>query len=538
MRKRIVSLLLVTCMVLSTFVGCGKKDNEETSGNGSGKLSVGLPQSGSVTNYDENGFTLYLEEELGIDLEFVYFASSPSEYQKQITLMCTSGEKLPDVLWGFYGLDRYTVNEFGEDGYFQDLTELIEKKAPNYQKALSSIDKKLKNTITSRGTSMIDGGFYGLPMVTACPVIDTMQNILYINQTWLDKVGMSAPTNVDELYQVLKAFKTKDPNGNGQNDEIPMLSSQIESYIINAFVYTGTYGFNVTDGKVWNPYTTDEYRQALQFCKKLCDEDLLDDLNFTLNSSAEYTSLITPANDVARVGIWQGHPQLISSEATKILDQYTALAPLGDATGKGGYLVNASTDLYYCSFITEDCRDVDTAIKFLDFFYVDETITRMRHGVKDRDWVYEDGVNDYGEPSKFKLLDANAAFSGDATWGTQGNSIRTAENYLTSSADGLSARNAECSRLLGESYQVLMNGRFPEEVLANLNYTVQEYEQRNKLSTLYSQYVGECRALFITGEMDINSDAEWNAYIKEISDLGEATLMNIAQTVYDRDTNK
>ena len=62
MRKRIVSLLLVTCMVLSTFVGCGKKDNEETSGNGSGKLSVGLPQSGSVTNYDENGFTLYFKK--------------------------------------------------------------------------------------------------------------------------------------------------------------------------------------------------------------------------------------------------------------------------------------------------------------------------------------------------------------------------------------------------------------------------------------------------------------------------------------------
>ena len=525
-------------MVLSTFVGCGKKDNEETSGDGSGKLSVGLPQSGSVTNYDENGFTLYLEEELGIDLEFVYFSSSASEYQKQITLMCTSGERLPDVLWGFYGMDRYTVNEFGEDGYFQDLTELMETKAPNYQKAMSNIDKDLKKTIISRGTSMIDGGFYGFPLVTACPVIDTMQNILYINQTWLDKVGMSAPTNVDELYNVLKAFKTQDPNGNGQNDEIPMLSSQIETYIINAFVYTGTYGFNVTDGKVWNPYTTDEYRQALQFCKKLCDEDLLDDLNFTLTSTAEYTSLITPANDVPRVGIWQGHPQLITSESSKILDQYTALAPLGDATGKGGYMVNASSDISYCSFITEDCRDVDTAVKFLDFFYVDETVTRMRHGVKDKDWVYEDGVNDYGEPSKFKLLDANAAFTGDSTWGTQGNSIRTSENFLTSTSDGLTPRNTEVSRMLGETYQLLKNGRFPKEVLANLNYTVQEYEQRNKLSSLYSQYVGECRALFITGQMDINSDAEWNGYIKEISNLGEATLMKIAESAYNRDNNK
>lgn len=538
MKKRIISMLLATLMVLSLAVGCGKQTEPEPVDGETKKLTVGIPQNANVTDYQENGFTKYVEESLGIEIEFIYFSSTPSESQKQLTVMCASGEKLPDVLWGFNGMDRYTVNEFGEDGYFIDLTELMETKAPHYQEAMSKLDPELQETIKSRGTSMIDGGFYGMPMVTVMPVIDTMQNIIYINQQWLDNLGLSMPKTTDELYEVLKAFKTRDPNGNGQNDEIPMLSSQIERFIINAFVYTGTYGFNVTDGKVWNPYTTDAYRQALRFCKKLCDEKLLDDMNFSLSSQAEYTALITPADNVARVGIWQGHPQLVTSQNTKILDQYTALAPLADATGLGGYLVNGASDMLFSAFITEDCKDVDTAMKFLDFFYVDETVTRLRHGVKDEDWIYEDGLNDYGEPSKIKLLNANAAFQGNATWGIQGLGIRTAENYLTSTVDGLSARNTEAARLLGESYQVLKTASQPKEKLEYLNYTADEYAQRNKLSTLYSQYINECRVLFIVGDKDIDSDAEWDAYLKEVSALGEETLIKIAQDVYNRDLQK
>ena len=538
MKKRIISLLLATLTVLSLLAGCGGQGGDETPADGTRKkLTVGVPQSASVTDYDNNGLTTYIEDSLGIDIEFVFFSSSASEYTKQLTLMCASGEKLPDVLWGFYGMDRYTVNEFGEDGYFIDLTDLLATKAPHYQEALAKLDETTQKRIVSRGTSAIDGGFYGMPMVSVMPVADTMQNITYINKTWLDTLGLSVPDTADELYEVLKAFKNGDPNGNGTDDEIPMLSSQIETYIINAFVFTGSYGLNVTDGKVWDPYTTDEYRQALQFCRKLCDEKLLDDMNFSLTSQAEYTALITPANNVARVGIWQGHPQLVTSMNSKILNQYTALPPLSDATGKGGYLVNGPDDLYYCSFITEDCKDLDTAMKFLDFFYVDETVTRVRHGVKDQDWVYEEGFSRSGEPRYFKLLDADAAFQGNSTWGTQGHAIRTAENYLPAAMEDVTERNVECDRLLDESTRIRLTFRQPEELLQYLNYTVDEYNQRNKLSTLFYQYVNECRALFITGEMDINSDTEWDAYCKEVSNLGEDTLITIAQNAYDRDKN-
>ena len=533
MKKRIISFLLVSCMLFGTLVGCGNTKEEQPVG--SGKLTIGIPQSANVTSYDDNAFTSYVEESLGIKIEFIYFASAAADYGKQITLMCTSGEKLPDVLWGFTGIDRYTVAAYGEDGYFKDLTELIDKYGDNYKAALGKLPKDEQKMITSRGTSVTDGGFYGMPAYSASQGVDDIQTPVYINQTWLDKVGMSKPTNVDELYNVLKAFREKDPNGNGEADEIPILSKGIENYIINAFVCLGDYGFNVTDGKVWNPYTTDEYRQALIYCNKLCSDKLLDKMNYTISSSSEFKTLVTPSNDIARVGVFSGHPQSVTSTTTGILDQYTALNPLADETDKGGYVVIKPKALAYSSYITKDCDDDVTAMKFLDFFYLDETVTRLRYGVKDEHWKYEEGItNAYGIPCEIKLLDATAVTMGNATWGVNGLGIRTTENYSSDPDDGKSARNQNCRRLLGEAYHCAYDWEQPKEMLANLVYTEAENEERSSVSGMYQSYVNEAKTLFITGEKDPNNDAHWNEYLNQIKNLGEEKLLKIAQDAYSR----
>ena len=62
--------------------------------------------------------------------------------------------------------------------------------------------------------------------------------------------GQQEPTTIEELKNVLTAFKTQDPNGNGQADEVPMVGSQdMINYLVNAFVCYHQGTFNVTDGK-------------------------------------------------------------------------------------------------------------------------------------------------------------------------------------------------------------------------------------------------------------------------------------------------
>ena len=57
MKKRIISMLLATLMVLSLAVGCGKQTEPEPVDGETKKLTVGIPQNANVTDYQENGFT-------------------------------------------------------------------------------------------------------------------------------------------------------------------------------------------------------------------------------------------------------------------------------------------------------------------------------------------------------------------------------------------------------------------------------------------------------------------------------------------------
>ena len=233
--KRILSLLLVFVMSLGVLAGCGgKKTNVEELPEGTVTLTVGIPQKATVTDYDDNAFTNYLEEQANVEIEFVYFSSSASEYKQQLTLMCGANETLPDVILGFE-FSHYIVNQYGEDGYFIDLTDYIEEYAPNYKKMIKELDEETQDYISEKGKNTNTGAYYGMPRVT-CQAIDQLQSMMYINQNWLTKLGLPMPKTVEELKSTLQAFKTKDPNGNGMNDEIPMLG-KTES--LNASVATG-----------------------------------------------------------------------------------------------------------------------------------------------------------------------------------------------------------------------------------------------------------------------------------------------------------
>lgn len=528
MKKRVICFGIVLVMVCSLFVGCGKKENS-----GDNVLTVGIPQNAQITSYDENGLTEHIEETLGVDIEFVYFSNSASSYLQQLALMAAGGDEFPDVLWGFQGMDNGTRNDYGEDGFFLDLTDLIDKYGTNYKAQYENLTKEEKSRIQSRGTSD-DGAMYGMPLL-ADTAIDDVQSMMFINQKWLDAVGMKAPTNLDELYAVLKAFKEQDPNGNGKADEIPMFGNMgtnvnLCNYIINAFVYYDfSNPFNVeADGKLSFPAISDEYRQAITYMNQLCKEGLFSDLSFSVNSTTEIKSMVTPSNGTSIVGIWVGHPSLYADTTNSVMNEYAALAPLGDATGKGGYNVIWEEGLTFCSMITKDCENTELAIKFLDLFYSDEMVTRARHGVKDIDWKVADaaGKDCYGNETSIEIVNGQAFFSGNSTWGLMGNAIFTPQNY-----NQIDEREDSWA---SQVWNVMQNSRVPDKVAVNLKYTSDEYETKTDCQSLINDYILEQRDIFIVGTQNPSDDTVWQTYIENLEKLGLSTLMEVAQSAYDR----
>ena len=526
-------MLLVIIMAIGLFTGCKKNTKKK----GDNVLTVGIPQDVTVPDYDKNALTVYLEDATGIDIEWVFYASAASNYAQQLATACAANEELPDVLIGFRDLGHYTVNQYGEDGYFIDLKNLIDEYAVNYKKQLSELPEDLQKYVAEKGTNTTNGAFYGMPVGDCLNIPDKMQSMMYINQTWLDAVGMKAPTTVSELEAVCEAFVTKDPNGNGEADEIAMLGdTTIIYWLINAFVEYDHNDFNIKNGKVWDPLTTDEFRQGLAWVNELTEKGYLNELSYTYTTT-ERKGLISPTDGDMRVGIFSGHPESNTNAQTDALNHFTALGVLGDATGKGGYNVineHAST-ISWSGFITKDCKDTELAMKFLDAFYTDECVTRQRFGEKDVDWKYEEGTNISGTKSYAKLINSNVWFDRSLNK-VLGNLLgfETEWNY-SAVIDNGEGRIGQTFRIAKEGYDVLMNsGKKREGQTSGLIYTPKEYETREmKVGEIYS-YVNENVILFCQGELDVEDDKKWNEFKSTLSSLGQDEFVKIAQDAYDR----
>ena len=539
MKKRVIGMFLVIVLLLGMFTGCGKK-KEQLSWDGK-TLRVGISQNFNVTDYDDNAFTKYLEDTLGYDIKFSYFSSSASEYKQQISLMAISGEALPDALLGFYNLSTSAVSELGQDGYFMDLTDLIENNSVHFKKALEAHSAEDQEFIMKSLADPTTGAIYGLPLVGSL-AFDSMQNVMYINQTWLDKLGLEIPTTTEELYQVCKAFATKDPNGNDMEDEIPILggytgrANDIMTYFMNAFVYYDVdTTFNADNGKVWDPVVTDEFRQGLQYANKLYQEGLLSEFCFSLKSNADYKALYSPADGVQKVGIICGHPQVYTVESSNALSEYTALGYLKDETGKGGYTVLGEISVQPDVFITKDCTNPEAAFKLLDLCFADETIARARYGEKDVDWYAEEGLNNYGTKSYINLINAGAFFEGNKTWCSNIAGFATPYNYNVVASGETTGRMADIDRLERESWVFVQNGVQPKETCQNLFYNGDELKIREEYYSISKEYIHSQMNLFICGELDINDDNAWNEFKSTLYEqVGRDNLLEIEQSAFDR----
>ena len=83
-----------------------------------------------------------------------------------------------------------------------------------------------------KGLTMPDGNIYSLPSFYDPALLSMLIGTpIWINQEWLDQLGMKEPQTTEEFYAYLKAVKETDLNGNGKHDEIPFASAGITGII-------------------------------------------------------------------------------------------------------------------------------------------------------------------------------------------------------------------------------------------------------------------------------------------------------------------
>jgi len=234
-----------------------------------------------ATEYDENWPVEQAAREMtNIHLKNATVGSNTDNSEEAFNLLLASGN-MPDIV-GTSRIKEY-VNQYGPEGAFQPLNDLIDAHAPNL-KAFLDERPELRAAITSA-----DGNIYYVPYFPD----GKYGRAYFIRQDWLDKLGLETPETVDEVKTVLEAFRDGDPNGNGLKDEVPYFARQWEEAVRLVTLFDGrtsgsdTYhDFMVNDGKLEHPYATEGYRDGIKNLAEWYAEGLIDSEVFTRGSSA------------------------------------------------------------------------------------------------------------------------------------------------------------------------------------------------------------------------------------------------------------
>ncbi|KAF4324758.1 hypothetical protein G195_001107 [Phytophthora kernoviae 00238/432] len=274
-----------------------------------------------------------------------------------------AGGAYPELFYAS-AFSRSDLLKYGKQGAFIPLNDLIDQYAPNF-KALMK-----KYPVIGKGITMPDGNIYGLPTLYDPEFKSVLYGTPWVKQAWLDKLGLQEPQTLDDFYNMLKAFKEKDPNGNGQKDEIAwggVGTAGVVNYLRGSFGVNnhGTSNINIdtdpqTDKVRFIP-TDPHYKELLQFVNKLYKDVLLEQ-------------------------------DIVSVKSTEV-DAKVLKGPHGDQTynAYGSPLGNIGMFV-----LTDKAQNPEAMIRWMDYFYSDEGIKTFFMGWKDETYKEDtDGNVDY-----------------------------------------------------------------------------------------------------------------------------------------------
>lgn len=521
--KKILVLLIAAVMLLSA-VPCLAEADVPT-------FVITLATNPLVTDYDDNYFTNWIEEEFGCNLEF-QFLPAGDDASSKLNVMVAGGEDLGDLL--MINLPQATVVSYADAGAILPLTEYFEGEN-NMSKFSETIGEDL---VTASKYSDGENWFYP----AYYPETNNMTKYrAWINTTWLDNLGLEMPTTTDELYEVLKAFKEQDANGNGDlNDEIPMMGSTSWSanpciFLTNAFVYwDDVYNLIIKDGKIEAAYAQEEYRDALRFMNKLVEEGLLAAETFSVTEGQyrEYLSTETPTVGVS----FYTHLGFVGpTDEQKNEYQYMPYLIGADGEQRVSYQPYsvASNPIFY---IPSSAKDPAASFALADFLFSEEAYIRSRFGVED---VHYDKITD---AETLEILKSNHDFclmEYDNGWGETNNMSWQASMGCYSGSSFMCQWNGDPDYYFYKRVVAVddMMSKVPEvgEYVPELVFTAEEDETRVGVKADIDTYWNEMRARFILGEVDIDDDAQWETYLNTLyNDLQLNEYLEIVQGAYDR----
>ena len=529
-------------------------------------LTVGVEQSAVIEDWETNLQTLLMEEKTGINLEFVQYPAKEMGTKLELAI-AAGGDDLPDILLG--GFSQNQIMPWAEAGMIIPLTEYFNTLSYWPAQSCAVSDSLSPEKALSYITSY-DGEIYGHYRWNGFGNNEVSGNRLNFYVPWLEKLGLEKPTTLEELYNVLVAFRDQDPNGNGIQDEIPLTGyadqvGNLRKVLMTPFVYTQNEYWTNTDGTIGVCFNTDEWREGLRFVHKLFAEGLADPAIFTQDQNA---MTITLSQDPQVVGAFNRFSSTCMSADDPDRYEWDRQDYFTDFNGETVTSLNPALPVI-TALITKNCENPQAAFMLLDYMTSFEISTLTRFGFAEEVgddsaryqqyldfWQNEARYNYpeiyYGDdPENPEYILLNKYNYDASSWGTLQNTwwaeigpqILPAETMALFAVGGNIGTEIEKLSYVNEyraRHAMLdaLSHADESQVVAGLIYTADEQEVITDYYAEIKSFVESTWAAYAIGTLDIEDDAAWNDYINQLERMNLAECVEVTQAAFDRQQGK
>lgn len=338
------------------------------------------------------------EEILGFNLEIE--APPISSYSDRRNVIMASGD-LPDIIY----LNDTSTNyvKWATDGLLLDLTEYFnEETLPNPYRVLT------EDELYSVRIPSLDNHIYSLPRVQTKP-----WDCIVYRADWLEKLGLDVPTTPEEFKEVMIAFTTQDPDGNGVDDTFGWCYNTAMGPEHRAILS----GFGVRpsdvpdeDGNYVLMYAQEAYMEYIDWIKEMYDAGAVDP-EFYLVTMYQDDDLWDAGKMGARYcnTVIEHLITLGSKEAFKAANPGATLVA-GPALMQEGETVS---NVYYTPqvwgnyAISADTKYLEEALRFLNLGYTDEVNELLMFGVQGVTYETFDAERRYASKTEEQKLNAD-----------------------------------------------------------------------------------------------------------------------------------
>lgn len=563
-KRQFLALFVALALLVSIFAGCGGDDTSSASGGGSsttaseseagetseageestasgaeegaeGNVNLeGYPivnepitvsmmgqKAGIHGEWDQMEFFDIMEDMTNIGFTFDTPATEVLEEKKNLAL--NSGN-YAEVLMGI-NLTRDQQVKYGTQGILLPLDEYIDKYCPNIV-AMFEENPGVRASMTAT-----DGHIYALGQLAVTPLMSTA---MWVNIDWLDALGVDPedlPTTVDGVTELFRRFRDEDPNGNGEQDEIPFSvlddANKGDSVYNNMMPYFGVMSpefWADDEGVVHYGMTDPNARDAFEWFNLLWEENLMDHDAYTQSSAdalAKGTEGRNGAGFHALPRFVFGNMELEKEATYPVMPALSSDVNPEQTCAKGTGITQGVFAL------TDKCSE-ETAIammRWVDYLYSEEGSWLIHYGPEGHIW--EVSPNDpelhvYIQPTDGRNVEE---VRGGEITPDCGVACPKWVRYTTEGAwDDVQqqARIAWSEKNLNP---------YAKTVMPDLFLTEEEQSVVDTYLTDCKMYRQENGAKFVTGEKSFD---EWDSFVADLKAMGVDEMLAAYQSAYDR----